>query len=325
MASQASRAPSVHNVQPWKIRYHENGFDLFQSYNRRLHVGDPKLHDNDVSLGCFIELCSILLKKYGLSLLLESLDGEKLKTENDTYESRFRIIVKESIQELDELHPFIEKRKSYRGVFPKIPVNEAELKSISIPGLKIKWITGEGEMKKWATIYDDASSNINKIPGYFNELVHWLRFSESQPNFNQDGLNYKALALGKAEAVLASLLFKEPIFKFLSMLKLEKALITEAPQIRSAQGIFVLFASKNLNSIEMGRAFARFWLKIESLGISACPLSALVDFTGSRNILNGLSEGDDTICLNVLRFGKVADEKIIYSSPRLDAKRFIIE
>ena len=46
MVELASRAPSVHNVQPWKLRYFDSGFDLFQSVKRRLHVGDPKLHDN---------------------------------------------------------------------------------------------------------------------------------------------------------------------------------------------------------------------------------------------------------------------------------------
>jgi nitroreductase len=324
MATLASRSPSVHNVQPWKIRYTNTGFDLYQSFNRRLHVGDPRLHDNDVSLGCFLELCSIFLKKEGYTFSLTKLEGNKIQTKNDVYEPRFKITLNETPAEKDPLYDFIEKRKSYRGIFPAIPLDEESLKKIQIPGLDIKWITGKEKMKQWSAIYDESSSHINKIPGYFKELIHWLRFSEKHSEFNNDGLNYKALALGKPEAILGSWLFKEAVFNFLARLGMEKALITEAPQIKSAQGIFVIFASQKLNSIEMGRAFMRFWLTLESLGISVCPLSALVDFTGSLNILNTLKTDDATICLNVLRFGKVADEKIIYPSPRLGIERFII-
>lgn len=326
MATVAIKSPSVHNVQPWKLRYTENGFDIFQSKKRRLHVGDPKLHDNDVSLGCFIELCSMFLKRHGLELTLNKLESKNILENDDEYESRFRVSLCSVRAESDPLYDFIEKRKSFRGIFPHNPdVSEDSLKKIHIPGLEIKWITGHLEMKKWAQIYDDSSSHINKIPGYFNELIQWLRFDENHPKFNEDGLNYKALALSNAEATMGKWLFKMPVFKFLSWLSLEKLLITEAPQIKSAQGIFIIYASQDLNSIEMGRAFMRFWLTLTSLGISVCPLSTLVDFTGSLNILNSLKSSDATICLNVLRFGKVADEKIIYSSPRLGIERIIIK
>ncbi len=322
MAATASKAPSVHNVQPWKIRFTENGFDLFQSTERRLHVGDPRLHDNDVSLGAFIELCSMFLRHNGFQLTSSPLASEKI----GTLESRFRFNVSISAVETDPLFQFISKRKSYRGIFSDDqPIDIESLKKIHIPGLQVQWITGKDEMKKWAQIYDESSAHINKNPGYFKELVHWLRFSEKHPSFNEDGLNYKSLALGKPEAVMGNLLFNVPFFKLLSLLKMEKVLITEAPQIRSAQGIFVIFASQELNSIEMGRAFIRFWLTLTSLGISVCPLSALVDFTGSLNILNKLKPSDATICLNVLRFGKVADEKTIYSSPRLSVERIMLK
>lgn len=328
MANVAIRAPSVHNVQPWKLRFTHLGFDLFQSKKRRLHVGDPRLHDNDVSLGSFIELCCLFLKRHGLEIQLNIALPEIIQDDDhdDIYEARFNISLTPIIAINDPLFDYIFKRKSYRGIFSNDPgFDENILKKITIPDLEILWITGPEEMKKWALIYDEGSAHINKISGYFNELIHWLRFDKSHPKFDEDGLNFKALSLGSSEAAMAKWLFNETVFKFLSLFSLEKLLITEAPQIKSAQGILVIYASERLNSIEMGRAFMRLWLTLTSHGISVCPLSTLVDFTGSLNILNSMKTSDATICLNVLRFGKVADEKIIYSSPRLGIERIIIK
>ena len=180
-------------------------------------------------------------------------------------------------------------------------------------------------MKKWSAIYDESASQINQGSGYFSELIHWIRFSKSHPQFNQDGLNSKSLSLGSIEAFFGSLLMKESIFKFLCKLKLEKLLITEAPQIRSSYGICVIYASKELNSLEMGRAFVRFWLSLTKARIYVCPLSSLVDFTESLKILNSFKPSDASVCLNVFRFGKVADEKYIYTSPRLSVERIIFK
>ncbi len=326
MAALALRAPSVHNVQPWKVHFTPDGFELFQVKSRRLFVGDPKLHDNDVSLGCFIELASIFLKERGLDITLTEEKTKIIKDQDDEYEQRFKVNVSSGPIIKDSLAPFISKRRSYRGIFQYDPnFNENTLKEIQIPGLEIKWITGPSEMKKWAALYDESSSQINKNPGYFQELIHWLRFSENHAKFNEDGLNYKALSLGKAEALMGSLLFKVPVFKLLSLFSLEKILITEAPQIKSAQGIIIIYAQKSLNSLEMGRAFVRLWLSLAAREISVCPLSSLVDFTGTFNILNSLKSSDATIPLNVLRFGKVANEKDIYSSPRLSVERIILK
>ncbi|MDD4974057.1 MAG: hypothetical protein PHY93_06880 [Bacteriovorax sp.] len=325
MAAVASRSPSVHNVQPWKVQFTEDGFNLYQAKSRRLFVGDPKLHDNDVSLGCFFELCRMFLHAHGLGSTIVKDDTQKSQDFEDSYEMRFKITLSPISPVQDRLYDNISKRRSFRGIFQYDKhFDENKLKEIKVDGLELKWICERDELNKWAGLYDESSSQINQGSGYFKELIHWIRFSQSDPKFLQDGLNYKALALGKMEAIMAGLLFKESIFKLLSKLSLEKILITEAPQIRSSQGILIVYANNKLGPFEMGVAFMRLWLELTSKELYACPLSALVDFTHTGNILNSMKPSNDMICLNVLRFGKVADEKNIYSSPRLGIDRIII-
>ena len=326
MVTLAVRAPSVHNVQPWKVQFTDQGFNLFQSTKRRLFIGDPLLHDNDVSLGCFLEVCRIFLKDKGLDFELVKNESTKIESTGDVYEMRFSLNLFSITPVKDYLYDYILKRRSYRGIFDYDKnYNDEKLKEINVENIGLKWITEPLEVKKWAAIYDDSSAHVNKIPGYFRELVNWIRFSEKHKNFHQDGLNSEALALKKWEGVLAGLFFNETVFKALSVLSLEKLLITEAPQILSSQGIMVIYANKNISSLEMGMGFVRFWLELTSKGLYATPLSALVDFTRSRDILNGMAPADDMICLNVLRFGKVNNESKIYSSPRLDTNRVILE
>lgn len=326
MTAFALLAPSVHNVQPWKVQFTEEGFNLFQAKSRRLHIGDPKLHDNDVSLGAFIELASLFLKNKAFDLSVSKNEAITLRDDQDEYQQRFFIKIIPTTHFKDHLYDEVKRRKSYRGLFTFDPLfNEQTLRDINVPGLEIKWITGPLEMKKWADLYDHSSGQINQIPGYFKELLHWLRLSKSHPKFHEDGLNYKALSLGWAEAFLGRLLFRESVFKLLTYFSLEKILITEAPQIKSAQGIIIIYANKDLTPLEMGRSFVRLWLCLSSKNLSVCPLSSLVDFSQTLKILNSLKSSDATICLNVLRFGKVANEKNIYSSPRLSAKRITLE
>lgn len=321
MVKVAVRAPSVHNVQPWKVRYTGTGFQLFQSIKRRLHVGDPKLHDNDVSLGAFLEICRMHLKTQGIEFTVTVNNAEKYLD----YISRFNMTITECAPETDRLYYYINKRRSYRGLFNYDPsFDSSALSSISVDHLQIKWMTGPDETKKWAKLYDNASSKINQIPGYFKELTDWIRFNKNDPRYFEDGLNAEALSLNNTDALFGKILFRVPIFKTLAALGMDKVLISEAPQIKSSQGVIAIYVDKNLSPLQMGACFVRFWLELTSKGLYACPLSALVDFTHTKDILNSLKPSDDTICLNVLRFGKVTDESKIYHSPRLDVSRVII-
>lgn len=326
MAKFASRAPSVHNVQPWKVQFTPDGFSLYQSQERRLLVGDPKLHDNDVSLGAFLELCHMYLLELGFHLeIQQSSQSPLIKHFNETLEKRFEILLTPTTPTRHPLYDFVLKRRSYRGIFDRPLQNEdISYQDIVVDGLQMAWITGEAELKSWASRYDESSAALLSQPGSFSELRHWMRFSETHPEYFKDGLNKQALSLGQTEAIAGRLLFRKGVFRALSAIHLEKELITEAPQIRSGTGLVVLYVDKNLSSLEAGRAFVQFWLQLTVKSFYACPLSALVDFTESRNTLMAMAPGDDIICLNVLRFGKVKDESKIYFSPRLDYHSIII-
>lgn len=321
MLAVAIRAPSIYNVQPWKVRYNNTGFQIFQSTKRRLNVADPKLKKNDISLGCFLELCRMSLQSFGLQFTLT----ENTSIKYLDYESRFDIIVTEGVAFSDRLLPFVNKRRTYRGkfVYDK-SFDENILKGVEVPGLKTKYITDTIEVKKWAILFDKAAKKINRRPGYFKERTDWLRFNVSDPRYFQDGLNAEALALTNTQALRANFLFNNSIFKVLSFISLEKMLVSECSRIISSQGIIGLYVKEDLQALDAGTLLIRFWLELTSKGLFACPLTCLMDFDDTKNMLDTLTPEKGMICLNVLRFGRVPDAMKIYHSARLDVNRVII-
>ena len=321
MLAVAIRAPSIYNVQPWKVRYNDYGFQVFQSTKRRLNVADPEFKKNDISLGCFLELCRMSLQSFGLQLTMTEAPYEKYLD----YETRFDVFVSDVTPYTDKLLSNVDKRRTFRGkfVFDKT-FDESIVKSIAIQNLEIKLILENSALKKWAILFDEAAQKINHRPGYFKERTDWLRFNVSDPRYFQDGLNAEALALTNTQALRANFFFNDSIFKMLSLVGLEKTLISECSKIISSQGIILLYVKKNLPSLESGKLLMHFWLELTSKNLFACPLTCLIDFEKTKKMLDNMASGSEMICLNALRFGRVPDAMKIYHSARLDVSRVII-
>ena len=68
IVAEASRAPSVHNVQPARWRFMPGAVLLLEDVRRRLPDADPSGHDTLVSLGAAWEGMRIALSLRGLEL-----------------------------------------------------------------------------------------------------------------------------------------------------------------------------------------------------------------------------------------------------------------
>jgi len=66
--AEVSRAPSVHNVQPARWRFDDDGVTLLQDRSRRLPAADPTGRDVEASLGASFEGMHLALSRFGLGL-----------------------------------------------------------------------------------------------------------------------------------------------------------------------------------------------------------------------------------------------------------------
>jgi hypothetical protein len=66
LVATASRAPSIHNTQPWTFRYHDNMLDLRADPSRGLHVADPNGRELMVSCGAALYTLKLGIRQLGL-------------------------------------------------------------------------------------------------------------------------------------------------------------------------------------------------------------------------------------------------------------------
>ncbi|MDX6287108.1 MAG: hypothetical protein QOG53_2593 [Frankiales bacterium] len=79
LIAMASRAPSVHNTQPWRFRFVDNSIELRVDPARRLHVADPLGRELVISCGAALFNLQLAIKKLGLvprAHLLPERDGD---------------------------------------------------------------------------------------------------------------------------------------------------------------------------------------------------------------------------------------------------------
>ena len=73
VVAQASRAPSVHNTQPWRFRWDGRWFALTADSGRVLKVNDPEGRELVMSCGAALYNLRLALRKLGLSSHVETL------------------------------------------------------------------------------------------------------------------------------------------------------------------------------------------------------------------------------------------------------------
>jgi nitroreductase len=312
--NQAFRTPSVHNVQPWLLQINDDHLIIYDDLERTLKIGDPELHDHEVTIGIFIEAIRLILSTEGFGIKeIEDLEFEEVFHKNKKIRKRFKIYFADG-HTLDPLALQILHRKSYRGLFNKSTEEDKKFLKGSIESQNVSVLTSDDDLKKWSKIYDDCAIRINAKPSYEEELYSWMRMTNQHPQYCKDGLNRESLSLSPIEGWIAKFLLKPNVYQFLNQLGLSKIVMTEGPQIRSSTGLVFVFRGKGVSDLEAGRDFYRLWLEITRLGFNACPLSSLVDDMQSRALIEAEFKGQTP--LNVLRVGKAPKEKI-YTSPRL--------
>lgn len=310
----AFRAPSVHNVQPWVLDLGQTSITVYDDLTRTLSVGDASLHDHEVSLGALIEGIHLILSSEGLGITgVEALNDDQVVSQGRTLRARYKLSIASGFSE-DKLYSYIARRKSYRGVFLKNSEQDRQALIQGFSGELSGVVTDAAELKKWAKVYDQCSVESNSNRALQTELYQWMRFGDSETNYNRDGLNREALSISAGEAVAAKFLLKPCTYSVLNKLGLASVVMTEAPQISSATGLLVVFKKPGLSPLENGRNFYRLWLQLTEAGFYACPLSGLVDHVEGRKQIEQRFQNKSV--LNVLRVGRASSEKI-YTSPRL--------
>lgn len=272
LVAEAMLAPSVHNVQPARWRIADDGtIDLFEDVRTRLSVGDPRGNDAGISLGAAAEGLRLAASRQGLAL-----ERREAPPQSDAaLVPVARYVLTRSDAPEDPLAGHVAERASWRGTFARAGTDDREA-AHRLAGPDAAILADPESLREAARIFDAASYGFMRDNGFRSELRSWMRFTRRHPRWGRDGLNAAAMALGRVEAIGASIVLG-PAFGILDRLGAAPSLLAEGKKVAGAAGLAVLHRPRAEAPFESGRHFYRLWLRIEAAGFGAAVLAALAD------------------------------------------------
>ena len=277
----ASRAPSLHNTQPWQWRLGDGVLDLRADRSRQLHVADPDGHSLLISCGAAAELTGLGLAAQGwvadVSLCPNSADPDLL--------ARFQLGSRGEPDPVAELHvAAAARRRSERRVFGPRPVSgeaiEALRSAAQAAGVFTDFPTGEDETVRLAVAISRADRSERDDPAYAAEMAAWLRADPSTPD-------------GVPASVIPAVPAGQPRHTDIPLRDFELGipgtqLISTGTDERPLIGVIFTENDSPLEQLRAGQAMMRLMIRAELDGIACCPLSQSVDLLYFRSELQAL-------------------------------------
>ena len=181
LVEHASRAPSIHNTQPWQFTWDGAAFNLYADTTRGLTVSDPTGRELAISCGAALFNLRLALRRRGfagsVSLLPDSGDSRLMarvtvrRTEPATFDERqrFRAMV---------------LRHTHRGGFEDRPI-PAELqvllhRAVESEDAQLVYVNGPGQRHKVLQLAHEAAAELDANEHARIEVEEWTPARDSR-------------------------------------------------------------------------------------------------------------------------------------------------
>lgn len=281
VVASASRAPSIHNTQPWRWRLHDGVLDVRADRTRQLHVADRDGHSLLVSCGAAVQLTELALHAQGwevdIALMPEPADSDLL--------ARLRLTGRAPAGDsAGTMLAAALGRRSERRAFGAEPVDPEVVERLrsagASSGVYVHFPVRADENLDLAVAISQADRSQRHDPAYAAELAKWVRHGERAPD-------------GVPDAVIPQVPAGQPRHTDIPLRDFEAGipggqLIT--PDIDERPLIAVIFTDNDseLDRLRAGQAMMRLMVQAELNGLASCPLSQSVDLLAFRSRLRML-------------------------------------
>lgn len=275
----ANLAPSVHNTQPARWYFGEDGaIWILSDPARHLAIGDPTGRDAGLSCGAALEATVLGLSAFGIEA--EAVDilwnaGAASPVAGMVPAARLATRVGVGAAALADQVP---RRFTWRRPFVAAS-NEAgrALAAWAAQRSDLKLAVDAQHITTLADFNDRASLAFMRKPDYRGELVSWMRLGRADPRWDVDGLNAAALGMSSIEAFGAGLVLRRPMFEGLDRLGLAAPIVAERAKTETATAIALFYRPLEESPVATGRAYLTLLLNLTQLGFQAWPMTAMAD------------------------------------------------
>lgn len=303
----ASRAPSAHNAQPWRIARDGAALAVGLDGERLLTVGDPTGRDALLGLGCWLEAAAVAASGEGFGFETAFDDAALAAFSADPTAAPAGALVRATLTESSAGQPAgftaddVRARAVHRGALAPITDDGGMSAALGEDWLRIERVN-PARSAALVALGDAGSLGRRAVA---REAVDWLRFTPRDPGFRRDGLTAPTLLIPSAAAALAEAL--KAMRAGRAVLEAGLAAASRLAPLgarfaRRGPGLFVLVAdgralaadgssgaagiagSPGLPAglpprevIAAGRALLRAWLAAHRAAVSVAPASQVVD------------------------------------------------
>jgi len=272
----ASRAPSLHNTQPWHWNVRDGALTLRADRSRQLRVADPDGHSLHVSCGAAAELTELALAAQGwivdASLLPDSSDPDLL--------ARFHLTSHGTPnQEAAQRMAAAGRRRSERRVFGPRPVSPAGIERLrdaaQAPAVFAHFPSRADENLELAVAISRADRSERDDPAYVTEMAQWVRRDPDRPD-------------GVPTSVIPAVPDDRPRHTDIPLRDFEVGipgtqLISTGTDERPLIGVIFTEGDSPLERLRAGGSMMRLMIQAELDGIATCALSQAVDLLFFRS------------------------------------------
>ena len=280
----ATRAPSIHNTQPWRFVAAPDRLDVYLDTERALPVLDPTGRQQIISCGSAIEFAVVALAAAGhtaeVDLLPDDGDPDRLAT----------VRVTGPLETSDEdraLAAAIDRRHTVRAAFqpravPGDLVKRLERDAASF-GAWFKPIARSEEEVATVFLIARAEEMEQSDPAYLAELQSWLRTDPGAV----DGVPVEAVPSGDPQTRPSNWLIRDFVVGERGEQQLFRAADDpDAPPPDVERPTVVLMGTDDDDRyawLLAGRALGRVLLRATAEGVAASPLTQALDWPATRS------------------------------------------
>ena len=287
MVAFATRAPSVHNTQPWLWRTSETGLELFADWSRLLSRADPD--GRDLLLSCGAALHHLRIAAAALGWIAD------VRHAPDPHSPGLLASITFSPEEVSEETArrltCLMERQTDRRRFASWPLAREQLESLtragSTWGAEVTWVEDEAVRLRLLRLTAEADRRQRRDPAYSTELGTWARdrACDGVPDSNVP----EAIPPGAAEGIVPQ---RFP----------PGTLVDEARDRASIPPDIVVIATSSddgLSRVRAGEALSAVWLEATRKGLLGVPLSQATEVDETRALLEN-RELHDRACPQIL-------------------------
>lgn len=303
----AIKAPSGHNTQPWKFENIDTGIIIHPDFKRALPVVDTENYELYISLGCALENLLITAKKKGYNCQVKY-------PENTTGSIVIDITKDNSGKDThDILFNEITKRQVTKNKYNDKPLSDEVLQQLSscfnFEGVLLRILNSKKNYETIIPLIIEANNLQFNNKEFFNELVHWIRFSKNEAEKKKDGIWSATMGMPGLGKFFGGLVMKN----FVTAKSEEKRLI-DLLDYSQGLAIFISDANNAEAWVKIGQAFQRFGLTAAHLGVSHAHLNMPCEELVVRLKLAKVLGLENKYPLLLIRYGYA--EKMPYSYRR---------